>query len=103
MDPAQNAALAYLVMQDAEATRMPITKTASRIGRRGDNDIVFSNDSVSGHHAEIHMARDGSFAITDLGSGNGIVLNGKRATQGGLREGDLIELGEVRFRFTLTR
>ena len=103
VDPAQNAALAYLVMQDAEATRMPITKTASRIGRRGDNDIVFSNDSVSGHHAEIHMARDGSFAITDLGSGNGIVLNGKRVTQGGLREGDLIELGEVRFRFTLTR
>ena len=102
-NPAQNAAFAFLVMQDAEATRMAITKTASRIGRRGDNDIVFSNDSVSGHHAEIHMARDGSFAITDLSSGNGIVLNGKKVTQGGLREGDLVELGEVRFRFTLTR
>jgi hypothetical protein len=100
---AQNAAFAYLVMQDAEASRMPITKTASRIGRRGDNDIVFSNDSVSGHHAEIHMARDGSFAITDLGSGNGVVINGKKVTQSGLREGDLVELGEVRFRFSLSR
>ena len=100
---AQNAAFAYLVMQDAEASRMPINKTASRIGRRGDNDIVFSNDSVSGHHAEIHMARDGSFAITDLGSGNGIVINGKKVTQSGLREGDLVELGEVRFRFSLSR
>lgn len=100
---AQNAAFAFLVMQDAEASRMPITKTASRIGRRGDNDIVFSNDSVSGHHAEIHMARDGSFTITDLGSGNGVVINGKNTTQSGLREGDLVELGEVRFRFTLAK
>jgi len=100
---ARNAAFACLIMQDAEGSRMPITKTASRIGRRGDNDIVFSNDSVSGHHAEIHMARDGSFAITDLGSGNGVVINGKKITQSGLREGDLIELGEVRFRFTLSR
>jgi len=99
----QNAAFAYLEMQDAESSRMPITKTASRIGRRGDNDIVFSNDSVSGHHAEIHMARDGSFAITDLGSGNGVVVNGKTVTQSGLREGDLVELGEVRFRFALAK
>jgi cell division septation protein DedD len=103
IEPAQNAAFAYLVMQDAEASRMPITKTASRIGRRGDNDIVFSNDSVSGHHAEIHMGRDGAFSITDLGSGNGVVVNGKRLTQSGLHEGDLVELGEVRFRFTLAR
>jgi hypothetical protein len=101
--PAQNAAFACLVMQDAGASRLAITKTASRIGRRGDNDIVFSNDSVSGHHAEIHMSREGSFTITDLGSGNGVVINGKRVTQSGLREGDLVELGEVRFRFTLSR
>jgi hypothetical protein len=100
---AQNASLAYLVMQDAGASRMSITQTATRIGRRGDNDIVFSNDSVSGHHAEIHMSREGSFTITDLGSGNGVIVNGNRVAQSGLREGDLIELGEVRFRFTLTR
>ena len=103
LESAQTAAFAYLVMQDAEASRLAIAKTASRIGRRGDNDIVFANDSVSGHHAEIHMARDGSFAITDLGSGNGVVVNGKKVTQSGLREGDLVELGEVRFRFTLAK
>lgn len=100
---AQNAALAFLVMQDAEGSRLAITKTASRIGRRADNDIVFSNDSVSGHHAELHMSRDGAFSITDLGSGNGVVLNGKKVTQSGLRDGDLVELGEVRFRFALAQ
>jgi pSer/pThr/pTyr-binding forkhead associated (FHA) protein len=99
--PARSAALAHLVLQDANSTRLAITKTASRIGRRADNDIVFSNDSVSGHHAELHMGRDGSFTITDLGSGNGILINGSRVTQSTLRDGDTVELGEVRFRFSV--
>ena len=98
---ARSAALAYLVLQDASSTRLAVTKTASRIGRRADNDIVFSNDSVSGHHAELHMGRDGAFTITDLGSGNGVLVNGARVTQSPLRDGDNIELGEVRFRFTV--
>lgn len=98
---ARSAALAYLVLQDASSTKLAVTKTASRIGRRSDNDIVFSNDSVSGHHAELHMGRDGAFSITDLGSGNGVLVNGARVTQSALRDGDNIELGEVRFRFTV--
>ncbi len=98
---AQGAALAYLVVQDANATKMPLTKTATRIGRRSDNDLVFSNTSISGHHAEIHMSREGAFSVTDLGSGNGVFVNGERIHQCGLRDGDIIELGEVRFRFSL--
>jgi hypothetical protein len=99
--PARSAALAHLVLQDADSTRLAITKTASRIGRRADNDIVFSNDSVSGHHAELHMGRDGAFTITDLNSGNGVLVNGSKVTQSPLRDGDSVELGEVRFRFSI--
>jgi len=98
---ATNPAIAWLVMQDANATRYPVTKTANRIGRRKDNDIIFTNDSVSGHHAELHMSREGSFSITDLGSGNGVVVNGKKVAQSPLRDGDIVDLGEVVFRFTL--
>jgi hypothetical protein len=98
---AGNPAMAWIVMQDADATKVGLNKTASRIGRRQDNDIVFSNKSVSGHHAEIHMGRDGSFTITDLNSGNGVLINGKRVTQSPLRDGDIVELGEVGFRFSL--
>ena len=99
--PAPAPALAYLVLQDSESTRLSIKKTATRIGRRADNDIVFSNDSISGHHAELHMGRDGSFAITDLGSSNGIFVNGARVPQSPLKDGDIVEIGEVRFRFTI--
>ena len=99
--PAPAPALAYLVLQDSESTRLSIKKTATRIGRRADNDIVFSNDSISGHHAELHMGRDGAFAITDLGSSNGIIVNGARVPQSPLKDGDIVEIGEVRFRFTI--
>ena len=91
--------IAYLEMQDAESSRIPLLKTANRIGRRPDNDIVFTNTSISGYHAEIHAQRDGTFYITDLGSGNGLSVNNQRTAQSNLKEGDLIELGEVRFRF----
>lgn len=91
--------LATLLIQDAEGSVLNITKTATRIGRRPDNDIVFANDSVSGHHAVLHIGRDGKFSITDTGSGNGILVNGQRVQQSGLSDGDVVELGEVRFRF----
>jgi pSer/pThr/pTyr-binding forkhead associated (FHA) protein len=45
------------------------------------------------------MGRDGAFTITDLNSGNGTIVNGKRITQSSLSDGDLIEIGEVRFTF----
>ena len=90
---------AYLQMQDAESRRIPLTKPASRIGRRPENDIVFANTSVSGYHAEIHAQRDGTYRITDLGSGNGLRVNDQSVAQAALANGDLVELGEVRFRF----
>ena len=93
------APVAFLEMQDAESKRLPLLKTANRIGRRPDNDIVFTNTSISGYHAEIHAQRDGTYTITDLGSGNGLSVNNQRVTQSNLKDGDLIELGEVRFRF----
>jgi len=97
--PVADTPTAYLEMQDAESKRVPLTKIANRIGRRADNDVVFTNTSISGYHAEIHCQRDGTFIISDLGSGNGLVVNEQRVTQANLKNGDLIELGEVRFRF----
>ena len=98
-EPPTATPIAYLEMQDAESTRILLTKTANRIGRNPDNDIVFTNTSISGYHAEIHSQRDGICYITDLGSGNGMSINEKRVAQSDLKDGDLIELGEVRFRF----
>lgn len=94
----QAPALAWLESLDGEQTRYPIRKTAVRIGRKPDNDIVMKNDTVSGHHAEI-LKRGDEFTITDLGSSNQVFVGGKPVEKSSLKNGDLIELGEVRLRF----
>jgi hypothetical protein len=94
--------LAWLISLDADSTRHPITKTAVRIGRKQDNDLVMKNDSVSSHHAEI-LKRGDKFIIADLGASNGVFVRGKRVEKMALENGDIIELGEVRLRFTLNQ
>jgi len=89
---------AWLETLDAEQTRYPITKSAIRIGRKSDNDIVMKNDTVSGHHAEI-VRRGSQFIIADLESANKVIVGGKPIAKATLRDGDIVELGEVRFRF----
>ncbi|MEL6760417.1 MAG: FHA domain-containing protein, partial [Myxococcota bacterium] len=71
------------------------------IGRSERNTIVLDDDSVSKHHAEIALAKDGSFWLRDLGSSNGTVVNGSLArSEHRLREGDEVEIGLCRFRYT---
>lgn len=90
---------AWLEFLDGDGRHVGVTGAAFRIGRNKDNDLVLANDSVSGQHAVIHKARDGNFSITDLKSINGVLVNLSQVMSGNLNNGDLIELGEVRFRF----
>jgi len=91
---------AWLVTLDADETRYAISKAAVRIGRKPDNDIVMKNNSVSSHHAEL-IKRGDKFIIADLEASNGVFVGGKRVDKVSLADGDVIELGEVRLRFTL--
>ena len=98
--PAEEPVLAWLISLDADQTRHPIRRTAVRLGRKPDNDIVLKNDSVSSHHAEI-VKRGQNFVIADLEASNGIFVNGKRVEKTNLANDDMLELGEVRFRFQI--
>jgi pSer/pThr/pTyr-binding forkhead associated (FHA) protein len=65
--------------------------TAS-IGRLESNDICIKEQHVSRQHAVINY-RDGIFMITDLGSANGVFVNGTRITEPfPLAHGDEIRL-----------
>ncbi|MDQ5910115.1 MAG: hypothetical protein QG599_2211 [Pseudomonadota bacterium] len=76
-----------------------IRSTLCRLGRSPNNDFRFDNDSVSSRHAEVHYLPDGSFQICDLGSTNGTWVNGQRIQNQLLKNGDVVELGEVRLHF----
>ncbi len=95
------APLAWLEMCDAQQTRHPVRMSTLKIGRGQHNDFVLRNDSVSGNHCVLNCNREGQWGITDLDSGNGVVLNGETVRQAPLKHGDVIELGELKMRFLL--
>jgi hypothetical protein len=98
---ADSKPLAWLEMCDAQQTRHPVRIPSLKIGRGQHNDFVLRNDSISGNHCVLNSNRDGQWSVTDLNSGNGVVLNGESVQQAELRHGDTIELGELKMRFLL--
>lgn len=69
-----------------------LNKVSMVIGRREDCDIVLSDDSISRSHARLDLHR-GVYTIYDLGSTNGISVNGNRITARVLKPGDVVTLG----------
>ena len=68
------------------------------IGRSDENQIRIQGEGVSRRHALIVAERNG-FRIEDLGSQNGVLVNGKPMQRGMLSPGDVITLGVVKLRF----
>jgi Protein of unknown function (DUF3662)/FHA domain len=71
------------------------------LGRSRDADVVIDDPNVSRRHAELRPS-GGSWIVRDLGSTNGVKVNGRRIEgPQSLRPGDTIELGTARVTFEL--
>jgi hypothetical protein len=71
------------------------------LGRSRDCDVVLDDPNVSRHHAEVRPS-GGSWIVNDLGSTNGIKINGRRIRgPESLKAGDVIELGTSSVTFDL--
>ena len=68
------------------------------IGRGKGNDIRLRHHFISRNHAQILTDADGSI-IEDLGSKNGILVNAEPVNRRRLRDGDLVDIGEIQFKF----
>jgi hypothetical protein len=65
------------------------------VGRSRDCDVVLDDSGISRHHAEIRPTPDG-WEIEDLGSTNGVIVNGLEVRgREPLRGGDRIEFGST--------
>ena len=83
----------------AEGKRLPVPSAGAVLGRSRDCDVVLGDSNVSRHHAEIRPAGAG-WTVADLGSTNGVRVNGRPATGAvPLAPGDRLELGTVPMTF----
>lgn len=95
--------VAMLTNEQGPSPDIRVTAVTITIGRRAGNTLVLPNDAyISGKHAEIATDATGTY-LTDTGSTNGTFVNGQRLVLGErqlLLEGDEVQLGQTRYRFT---
>lgn len=91
---------ARLAAYDAGTLRCayPLPQPGTTIGRAPDNHILLDDASVSRHHAAVH-AKDDMWVIKDLGSKNGVAVNGAPTTHAALKHGDQVRIGHAEFIF----
>jgi hypothetical protein len=75
----------------------PMRQITMTIGRSDQCDISVKDSSMSGRHCEVQKI-SGEIRVKDLGSANGIWLNGERITDAELFDGDVIRCGQTSIR-----
>ena len=65
-----------------------------KIGRAADNDVCLSSAMVSRHHCHIDLTGEGAW-LEDLGSANGLTVNGLKTRGAPLAVGDTVEFGQT--------
>ncbi|HEX6799208.1 MAG TPA: DUF3662 and FHA domain-containing protein [Ktedonobacterales bacterium] len=76
-----------------------LTRSVIHIGRHQSNDFVVNDKRVSRYHAEIRFEH-GQFMLYDLGSTNGVGINGVLTRQPvPLKNGDIVSVGSFEFVF----
>src|SRR5216684_4819968 len=75
---------------------IPLIKDRITIGRRESCDVCLRFPNISGMHVELTF-EDECWRVRDLGSTNGIKINGVRIQDKTLRPGDEISIANRRF------
>ena len=83
---------------DIDGQRYLLTGPVTVIGRGSEADIVVDDPGVSRKHLEIQITPDGVIA-TDLGSTNGLFVEGHQVPAATLLDGNSLTIGRTRIMF----
>jgi len=97
IEPAQDRRHALLVVG---GRRNVLSGSRVVVGRSREADIVLQDPNVSRRHAELRRD-EGGWQVVDLGSTNGIKVNGRRVDNQPLSAGDKITIGVTDLTFEL--
>jgi adenylate cyclase len=70
-----------------------ISNPTVNIGRAESNDLVLDHPSVSRHHARVSVLPGGTTLLHDLGSLNGVFVNGQQIREHRLADHDRVNVG----------
>jgi hypothetical protein len=89
LEPALDHRQALLV---GDGRRSVLSGSRVTVGRSRECDVVVSDPNVSRRHLELRRGEEG-WSVVDLGSTNGMKVNGRRVGEARLRPGDRITIG----------
>ena len=99
---ARNRASLVVIEGRAAGTEYVVDDPSITMGRGPGVDLVFDDDAMSRQHAALELGKDG-FAVRDMGSTNGLKVNGSQVMAADLKHGDRIEMGEHVLQYILER
>ena len=77
--------------------RVPLERSETVIGRDPASDIVLAESTASARHARLRRNDGGFFVVEDLGSTNGVLVDGEPVPRMTLMDGDSFVVGDTRF------
>lgn len=88
--------MAKLVLKTGESagTAFPLVEGLNRVGRAPENEVCLQQPSVSAAHCELWLMKE-RLLVRDLGSTNGIFIDGRPVSEGELTNGSLLAVGAV--------
>ncbi|GHO65964.1 hypothetical protein KSC_048560 [Ktedonobacter sp. SOSP1-52] len=96
----QPVSAAYLYPSGGQSSMRQLEVVSNMtIGRSRECDIFLEDLAVSRHHASIHEVAGGMYELIDQRSATGTYINGRRIMQQVLRDGDIVQIGSIRFTF----
>jgi len=99
-DGAASASDEHQLVLEVNGVRHPLTPPGFTIGRGTEADLRINDPGVSRVHAQVTVEDVGDgqvkVGIVDLGSTNGLIVNGVKTRSASLGEGSRIEIGSTR-------
>ncbi len=99
--PSHRAEVTTRAVVTVDDRRYVLDSARATIGRSRDADCVLRDPNVSRHHAELRRGAAGEWTIADLGSTNGVKVNGRRVGSTRLKSGDKVTVGTTTFQFDI--
>lgn len=87
----------FLEPVDHHGDVIALNKKMMTIGRTSDNDICIPSKLVSRNHARLLIGPN-AVIIEDAGSTNGVLVNDVQVKQQLMREGDVLAVGDLKYR-----
>jgi pSer/pThr/pTyr-binding forkhead associated (FHA) protein/tetratricopeptide (TPR) repeat protein len=78
----------------------PIPARGLTLGRGETRDVVIPDPACSRHHCSVFF-QQGQYVLKDMGSANGIFVNGERVEERVLQSGDVLTVGNTELRYVL--